>query len=50
MRTKLWRDSLENEPVESWSFRSDFRDGAPCMYKYQESGIFVMKVESLLDI
>ena len=46
MRTKLWRDSLENEAVESWSFRV----GAPCMYKYQESGIFVMKVESLLDI
>ena len=31
-------------------FGSDFRDGAPCMYKYQEIGIFVMKVESLLDI
>ena len=50
MRTKLWRDSLENDAVESWSFRVDVRDVAPCMYKYQESGIFVMKVESLLDI
>ena len=50
MRTKLWRDSLENEAVESWSFRVRFSGGAPCMYKYQESGIFVMKVESLLDI
>ena len=50
MRTKLWRDSLENEAVESWSFRVRFLGGAPCMYKYKESGIFVMKVESLLDI
>ena len=50
MRTKLRRDSLENEAVESGHFGSDFREGAPCMYKYQESGIFVMKVESLLDI
>ena len=50
MRTKLWRDSLENEAVESWSFRVDFREGAPCTYKYQKSGIFVMKVESFLDI
>ena len=24
MRTKLWRDSLENEAVESWSFRVRF--------------------------
>ena len=24
MRTKLWRDSLENEAVESWSFRGRF--------------------------
>ena len=24
MRTKLWRDSLENEVVESWSFRVRF--------------------------
>ena len=31
-------------------FGSDFRDVAPCMCKYQESGIFVMEVESLLDI
>ena len=31
-------------------FGSDFQEGAPCMYKYQESGIFLMKVESLLDI
>ena len=38
MRTKVWRDSLENEAVESWSFRVRF------------SGIFVMKVESFLDI
>ena len=50
MRTKLWRDSLENEAVESWSFQVRFSEGAPCMYKYQESGIFVMKVESLLNI
>ena len=51
MRTKLWRDNLENEAVESWSFQVRyFREGAPCIYKYQESGIFVMKVESLLDI
>ena len=50
MRTKLWRDSLENEAVFPGHFGSDFRDVAPCMCKYQESGIFVMKVESLLDI
>ena len=50
MRTKLWRDSLENEAVESCSFRVRFSGGAPWKYKYQESGIFVMKVESLLDI
>ena len=31
-------------------FGADFRDVAPCMCKYQESGIVVMKVESLLDI
>ena len=29
-------------------FGSDFWEGAPRMCKYQESGIFVMKVESLL--
>ena len=50
MRIKLWRDSLENEAVESWSFRVRLSGGAPCMYKYQESFIFVMKIESLLDI
>ena len=27
MRTKLWRDSLENEAVESWSFRVQFLGG-----------------------
>ena len=27
MRTKLWRDSLENEAVESWSFRVRFSRG-----------------------
>ena len=27
MRTKLWRDSLENEVVESWSFRVRFSGG-----------------------
>ena len=31
-------------------FGSDFREGAPCMYEYQDSGIFVMKVGSLLNI
>ena len=50
MRTKLWRDSLENEAVESWSFRVRFSGGGTCTYKYQKSGIFVMKVESFLDI
>ena len=50
MRTKLWRDSLETRQWNPGHFGSDFRDVAPCMYKYQESGIFVMKVESLLDI
>ena len=25
-------------------FGSDFREGAPCMYKYQESGIFVFAI------
>ena len=41
MKTRQWNPG---------HFGSDFRDGAPCMYKYQESGIFVMKVDSLLDI
>ena len=27
MRTKLWRHSLENEAVESWSFRVRFLGG-----------------------
>ena len=27
MRKKLWRDSLENEAVESWSFRVRFSGG-----------------------
>ena len=27
MRTKLWRDSLENEAKESWSFRVRFSGG-----------------------
>ena len=39
--------------MKQWNpghFGSDFRDGAPCMNKYQKSGIFVMKVESFLDI
>ena len=27
MRTKLWMDSLENEAVESWSFRVRFSGG-----------------------
>ena len=27
MRTKLWRDSVENEAVESWSFRVRFKGG-----------------------
>ena len=27
MRTKLWRDSLENEAMESWSFRVQFSGG-----------------------
>ena len=27
MWTKLWRDSLENEVVESWSFRVRFSGG-----------------------
>ena len=39
--------------MKQWNpghFGSDFREGAPCMYKYQKSGIFVMKVESFLDI
>ena len=27
MRTKLWRDSLENEAVESWSFLVRFSGG-----------------------
>ena len=46
MGTKLWRHSLENEAVESWSFRVRFSGGG----EYQESGILVMKVESLLEI
>ena len=51
MRTKLWRDSLENEAVESWSFRVRFSGGGTLyVHKYQEIGILVMKVESLLDI
>ena len=28
MRTMLWRDSLENEAVESWSFRVRFSGGS----------------------
>ena len=39
--------------MKQWNpghFGSDFREGAPRMYKYQKSGIFVMKVESFLDI
>ena len=27
MRTKFWRDSLENGAVESWSFRVRFSGG-----------------------
>ena len=27
MRTKLWKDSLENEAVESWSFPVQFLGG-----------------------
>ena len=44
------RTVLKTRQWNPGHFGSDFRDGAPCMYKYQESGIFVMKVESLLDI
>ena len=50
MRTKLWRDSLENEAVESWSFRVRFSGRGTLYVQIQESGIFVMKVDSLLDI
>ena len=46
MRTKL--SVLKIRQWNPGHFGSDFREGAPCMYKYQESGIFVMKVESLL--
>ena len=41
---------LKMRQLNPGHFGSDFWEGAPCMYKYQESGIFVMKAESLLDI
>ena len=51
MRTKLWRDSLENEAVESWSFRVRFSGGGTLYVQIPEEWqLFVMKVESFLDI
>ena len=47
MRTKLWRDSLENKAVESWSFRVRFSGGGTLYVQIPE---FVMKRESFLDI
>ena len=43
-------DTLKNEALEKGAFRVRlFREGAPRMYKHQESGIFVVKVRSLLN-
>ena len=50
MRTKCGGTVLKMGQWNPGHFGSDFREGAPRMCKYQESGIFVMKVESLLEI
>ena len=50
MRTKLWRDSLENEAVESWSFRVRFSGGGTLYVQIPEewhilSLICVVKID-----
>ena len=50
MRTKLWRDSLENEAVESWSFRVRFSGGGTLYVQIPGEWLFVMKVIIIIII
>ena len=50
MRTKLWRDSLENEAVESWSFRVPFSGGGTLYVQIPEEWHIRDNSVSFLDI